>query len=98
MLSLLSRYCVAKSVLERVHRHGLSVAYVSNNNRLSKGEIAEWMVCHSGRKYLFQRLLPAIINFLNLSDEDSNHHFHQNNLDVTFCKFTSILNCVCGQY
>ena len=29
------------------------------------------MACHSERKYLDQRLLPAIINFLCLSDEDS---------------------------
>ena len=42
------------------------------------------MVCHSDHQYLHHRLLPAIINFLSQSDEDSYHHRHQKNLDVPF--------------
>ena len=49
------------------------------------------MVCHSDCKYL--RQVSSIINFLNLSDEDSYHHLQQKHLDVT-----SIWNCVCCQY
>ena len=56
---------------------GLSVGYRHNANKLNTVVGAEWMVFHSARKYLHQRLLPAITNSLSLSDEDSNHHLHQ---------------------
>ena len=50
------------------------IGYGSNDNRVRIWERVEWMICHSDYKYLHQRLLPAIINFLSLSDEDSCHH------------------------
>ena len=56
---------------------GLSAGYGRNANRLNTVVEAEWMVFHSARKYLHQRLLPAITNFLSLNDESSNHHLHQ---------------------
>ena len=36
------------------------VGYGSNDNRLRIWERVEWMVCHSDRKHLYQRPLPAI--------------------------------------
>lgn len=78
---------------------GLSVGYRHNANKLNTVVGAEWMVFHSARKYLHQRLLPAITNSLSLSDEDSNHHLHQKKIwTYHFGKFTSIRNCVCLHY
>ena len=37
----------------------------------------EWKVGDSDRSYIHQRLLPAIISFLGLSDEDFKHDLHQ---------------------
>ena len=50
----------------------------------------ERMVFHSDCKYLNQRLLPAIINFLSLSYEDSYHHLHQKNLELLSGKYFKI--------
>ena len=72
------------SVLEGVYSQGLSVGYGSNDSKLRIGERVEWVVCPSDRQYLHERLLPAIINFLILSDERSYHHLHQKNLDIQF--------------
>ena len=49
--------------------HCLGTVFVneSTNNKLRMRERVEWMVCHSE----LWRLLHAIINFLNLSDEGS---------------------------
>ena len=76
--------CWWNSVLEGVYSQGLSVGYGSNDNKLRIGERVEWVICPSDRQYLHERLLPAIINFLVLSDECSYHHLHQKNLDIQF--------------
>ena len=39
------------------------VGYGSNDNRLRAWVKVGWMVCHSDRKHLHQRLLPAIHQF-----------------------------------
>ena len=41
------------------------------------GMRVEWIVGDSDRSYIDQRLLPAVISFLGLSDEDVKHHLHQ---------------------
>ena len=79
---LLNGYCWWNSVLKALHCQELSVGYGSNDNRLRIGGIIEWMVCCSDYKYLPQRLLPVIINFLSQSDEDSYYHLHQKNLNI----------------
>ena len=42
------------------------------------------MVRDSSRKYLHQRLLPAIINSSGLNDEGFNNNIYQKYLDVLF--------------
>ena len=37
----------------------------------------EWMAGDADHSYIHQRLLPAIISFLDLSDEDFKHHLRQ---------------------
>ena len=71
-------------VLKAVQWQGLSVGYGSNANRLMMGVRVEWIGCHSDHKYIHQKLLRAIINYLSLSNEGSNHHLHQKNLNVLF--------------
>ena len=41
------------------------------------GMRAEWVVGDSDRSYIDQRLLPAVIRFLGLSDKDFMHHLYQ---------------------
>ena len=41
------------------------------------GMRVEWMVGDTDRSYFHQRLVPAIISFLGLSDEDFKPHLHQ---------------------
>ena len=89
--------CLWNSVLDAVHWQGLSVGCKSDYHKLRIWERKEWMVCHSDRKYLHHRLLPAITIFLSLSDEDSNH-FTKKNWMYHFDKFNSIRNFVCYQY
>ena len=36
-------------------------------------------------------LLPAVINFLSLSNRDSYHHLHQKNLDISVLKIYQYL-------
>ena len=63
--------CLSNSVLEAADRHGLSVGYGSNNNKLRIRERVERMVCHFDCVSLSEAILLAIINFLSLSDESS---------------------------
>ena len=39
------------------------VGYGRNDNRLRVSEKVDWMVFHSGRKHVHQRLLPEIQQF-----------------------------------
>ena len=42
----------------------------SNDDRLRVGKGVEWLVWLSNCKYLYERLLPVITNFLSLCNED----------------------------
>ena len=53
------------------------VGYRSNTNSVRMGMRVEWIVGDSDRSYIHQRLLPAIMSFLGLSDEDVKHDLHQ---------------------
>ena len=82
--------CLWDSVLEAV-----PIGYGRDSNRLMIRERAEWVVFHFDRKSS-SGLLPAIINFLSLSDESfSPKEF---GCIYRFGKFTSVWNCVCWQY
>ena len=88
--SMFSSCTVQNSALQALCWQRLSVGYGSNDNRIRIGERVELeqMVCPSDCKYLHQRLLLAIINFLSLNVEDiSTIIFTKKNVDVPFQQF-----------
>ena len=56
---------------------GMLVGLRNNTNRVRMGIKVERMVDDTDRSYIHQRLIPAIISFLGLSDEDFKPHLHQ---------------------